>query len=159
MSVKLRLKPKTPKKINSAVKKLINSLGINKIPFYLPLTKVDYSRAGYCFNNCEEYAKNNNVSVVYGWMIWEDRKSNFIEAEFHAIINENGQYKDISPRVSNEEKILFVIDGTRDSGRKEANSWYSWTNIKMFDGIVQEEPKLLEIKEIDSDYSEIIHLS
>ncbi|AMO49469.1 SEC-C metal-binding protein [Enterobacter sp. FY-07] len=159
MSVKLKLKPKTPKKINSAVKKLINSLGINNSPFYLPLTKVDYSRAGYCFNNCEQYAKNNKASVVYGWMIWEDRKSSFIEAEFHAVINENGQYKDISPRVNNEDKILFVIDNSRNSGRKESDSWYSWTNIKIFDGIVQENPKPIEIKELDDDYCEMIHLS
>lgn len=158
MSFNFKLKPKTPKKINSAVKKLIISLGINTLPFYLSLTKVDYSRAGYCFNNCEQYAKNNNASVVYGWMIWEDRKNNFIEAEFHAIISENGQYKDISPRINNEDKILFVIDKSRNSGRKEANSWYSWTNIKIFDGFVREEPKLIEIKELDDDYSEIIYL-
>lgn len=155
----IKLKPKTPKKINAAVKNLIKSLGLVVTPIYLPLTKTDNARAGYCFNNCEQYASENNVNVVYGWMIWEDRKSGFIEAEFHAVVKENHQYKDISPRFNSEDKILFAEDNNRDSGRKDIDSWYSWTNIKVFNDIVKEYPMPIEIKELDDDYSEIIHLN
>ncbi|MFV9066676.1 hypothetical protein ABQ366_02425 [Serratia fonticola] len=158
MSVKMKMKPKTPKKINAAIKKLLNELGVNGTPVYLPLTKVENSRAGYCFNNCEDYIKSNNASTVYGWMFWEDRKSGFTEAEFHAVISDDGKLKDITPRVSNEANILFVSDMHRDCGRKDINSWYSWANIKMFDDVIVEGTHPLEIKELDDDYSEIIRL-
>lgn len=159
MTPKMKLKPKTPKKINSAIKKLLKELGLKDLPVYLPLTKVTGSRAGYCFNNCEDYSKyNNNASIVYGWMFWEDRKNGFTEAEFHAVIKENGVLKDITPRINNESSILFVTDTQRNSGRRNFDSWYSWANIKMFDDIVVEETYPLEIKELDNDYSEIIRL-
>lgn len=156
MSVKM--KPKTPKKINGAIKILLNELGVNSPPIYLPLTKVDNSRAGYCFNNCEDYIKNNNASIMYGWMFWEDKKNRFTEAEFHAVINEDGKLKDITPRINNENNILFVVDMHREHGRKDTDSWYSWDNIKIFDDVILESTCPLIIKELDNDYSEIIRL-
>ena len=159
MSIKLKLKPKTPIKINSTVKNLVKSLGLNTSPVYLKLTKVIGSRAGYCFNNCEEYASKNKCEVIYGWMIWEDRKSEFIEAEFHAVIKENNIIKDISPRFNMEDRILFVEDDTRACGRKETNSWYSWSNIKIFNGIVKENALPIEIIELDDIHSEIVRLT
>ncbi|WP_187506010.1 hypothetical protein [Pantoea agglomerans] len=158
MSIKLSLKPKTPIKINSAIKGLMKYLQLTTSPSYLNLTKVENTRAGYCFNNCEDYASKNNCEVVYGWMIWEDRRNNFIEAEFHAIINEGGLYKDISPRFNMEDKVLFVKDGSRNCGRKEPNSWYSWSNIKIIDGVVRESPMPIEIIELDDIHSEIVYL-
>lgn len=158
MSTRINLKPKTPKKTNSAIKKIIDELKITDSPVYLSLKKVEGSRARYCFNNCEEYVKNNNATIVYGWMFWEDRKKSFTEAEFHAVIEEDGILKDITPRIDDEPKILFVKDAHRDSGRKNPNSWYSWANIKMVDNEITENTHPLEIMELDHYHSEIIRL-
>ncbi|UIN02287.1 hypothetical protein [Yersinia ruckeri] len=91
-------------------------------------------------------------------MFWEDRKNGFTEAEFHSVINEDGKLKDITPRINNEMAILFIPDMQRNCGRKDIDSWYSWANIKMFDDVIIERAHPLEIKELDDDYSEIIHL-
>ncbi|ELD1608204.1 hypothetical protein QXC87_003755 [Escherichia coli] len=158
MTVNLNLKPKTPKKINAAIKTLLTTLNVQNTPQYLSLSKVPNARAGYCFNNCEDYAVEHNVGIVYGWMFWEDRKHDFTEAEFHAVILENGVFKDITPRSTNESRILFVPDMQRNHGRKGTTSWFSWTNIKMIDGRVIENTKPIEIIELDDDYSELIYL-
>lgn len=156
----INLKPKTPKKINGNVKALIRELGINNAkPKFLTYThRSDAYRATYCFNNCEDESKKTGCDVVYGWMIWEDRKKSFIEAEFHSVIKENGQLLDISPRQTSNAKILFVTDKIRSSGRKRQDTWYSYTNLKMHQGSIIEESKECEIVELDEDYSELIIL-
>ena len=154
----INLKPKTPKKINAAIKTLLKTLEVQNTPLYLSLSKAPNARAGYCFNNCEDYANEHSAEIVYGWVFWEDRKHDFTEAEFHAVISENGVVKDITPRFTNEEQILFVPDMQRDHGRKSTTSWFSWTNIKMIDGIIVENTRPIEIVELDDDYSELIYL-
>lgn len=61
MTVKMKLKPKTPKKVNSAIKIILNELDIHESPFYLSFTLSKNSRAGYCFNNCEDYVKSKKA--------------------------------------------------------------------------------------------------
>ncbi|KID56860.1 hypothetical protein JF50_13260 [Pseudoalteromonas luteoviolacea] len=153
----MHLKPKTPKKINGRVKSLIQELNLDhKNSTFLRLTARDKSyRAGYCFNNCELESKKTGAKVVYGWQIWEDPKKSFIEAEFHAVIKENGSLLDISPRQTGEEKILFIEDSLRSSGRKSDDAWYSWTNLKMINGFVAETVKECEVVELDETYSEL----
>lgn len=84
----MHLKPKTPKKINSAVKKLIKELGIfDRKPKYLKYTHRNNNyKHGYCFNNCENEIVVNGGKAVYGWLIWESKKQQFIEAEFHCVL-------------------------------------------------------------------------
>lgn len=153
----MNLKPKTPIKINSSVKMLIQALGLkNSKPIYLPYThRSNNYRATYCFNNCEDEANKTGCEVVYGWMIWEDRKKSFIEAEYHSVIKENGMIFDISPRQTGDTKILFVTDNTRPGGRKRPDTWYSRTNLKMVNGFIAEESKECEIIELDDIHSEL----
>jgi hypothetical protein len=153
----IAVKPKTPKKINANVKALIKELGfgVGK-PKYLNYThRSPTYRATYCFNNCEDEAENTVCEVVYGWMIWEDKKAEFIEAEFHSVIKEDGKLIDISPRQTGEDKILFITDRDRPAGRKRPDTWYSYTNLKMHRGIVAEESRECEIIELDSIHSEL----
>ncbi len=82
-------------------------------------------------------------------------KISFIEAEFHAVIEENGQLIDISPRQSGEKRILFIPDNIRSSGRKRPDTWFSYTNLKMINGHVEEESKECEIVELDEVHSEL----
>lgn len=156
----MNLKPKSPKKVNGRVNAIIKELGLNpKKATFLNFTYKDESyRATYCFNNCENESNKTDCEVVYGWMIWEDTKKSFIEAEFHSVIRQNGQLIDISPRQSGEKKILFIEDSTRPTGRKRPEAWHSRTNLKMINGFVAEEPKEVEIIELDEDYSELRYL-
>ncbi|EJI0325377.1 hypothetical protein ND149_000510 [Salmonella enterica] len=160
MKVNTKITPKTPKKINGSVRFLVRSLGLKTSPMFLPLTMKPNARAGYCFNNCENYVKEYGGDAVYGWMIWEDRKKGFIEAEFHAVVKKDNQYLDITPRYNHEDKILFVEDDIRLSGRMEStpDSWYSWSNIKIIDDYVAEMTRAIQIKELDHEISEVISL-
>ncbi|SUG70234.1 Uncharacterised protein [Salmonella enterica subsp. enterica] len=63
MAVNMKLKPKTPKKVNAAIKNILNELGVKESPVYLPLTLSENSRAGYCFNNCEDYVKSKMLTL------------------------------------------------------------------------------------------------
>lgn len=154
----MNLNPKTPKKVNLAVKKLIAELGINnRSAQYLRYThKSDAYKAMYCFNNCEDEIAKNGGEVVYGWLIWEDRKRSFIESEYHCVIKMGGELLDISPRQNAKEDIvLFIEDTNRDSGRKDPKTWHSWSNLKMISGVVVEPSRRLEVFEIDDVNSEL----
>ncbi|WP_304168786.1 hypothetical protein [Lonsdalea britannica] len=158
MKIKQKITPKTPKKISSSVRFLVRSLGLKTTPMYLPLTKAPNTRAGYCFNNCEDYIKENGGEAIYGWMLWEDRKKGFIEAEFHAVVKKDNRYLDITPRVDYENKILFIEDNARQSGRMNSHSWYSWSNIKIIDNCLEEMTEALQVKELNHEDSLILPL-
>lgn len=153
----MNLKPKTPKKINGRVKEIIRELRLDpNNAIFLDFTLRDESyRATYCFNNCEQEASKTNCEIIYGWMIWEDTKKSFIEAEYHSVIKENGELLDISPRQSGEKKVLFIEDPVRISGRKCSNIWHSRTNLKMINGFTVDESNECEIVELDENYSEL----
>lgn len=156
----MNLKPKPPKKINGRVNAIIKELKLDpKKAVFLGFTKKDDSyRPTYCFNNCEDESNKTGCNIVYGWMIWEDTKKSFIEAEFHSVIKQDGKLLDISPRQSGEKKILFIEDTLRPSGRKRSDAWHSRTNLKMINGVVVDASKEIEVVELDHEYSEIIYL-
>lgn len=157
----IKLKPRTPKKINSAVKKLIKELDIsNEKPKYLKYTHRNNNyKLGYCFNNCENELAVNSGEAVYGWLIWEDKKQQFIEAEFHCVLRVNGELIDITPRDSiSEIEVLFIEDTYRDSGRIDSKNWYSWSNLKMINGTVAEESRKLRVEEIDPINSKLHYI-
>ncbi|WP_350442702.1 hypothetical protein [Proteus mirabilis] len=66
----------------------------------------------------------------------------------------------ITPRYNYEDKILFVEDNIRNSGRMEEHpdSWYSWSNIKIINEYVAEMAEPLQVKELNNEDSEIIPL-
>lgn len=96
--------------------------------------------------------------MVYGWMIWEDRRNEFIEAEFHAVVKINDRFIDITPRVNLEKEILFVEDNIRRSERESSDAWFSYRNIKFRRDDIISHPKQILIKELDDINSEIIDL-
>jgi hypothetical protein len=97
-------------------------------------------KARYCLSNCEAEQNRTGESVVYGWIIWEDRKKYFIEAEFHAVMRQlNGQLRDITPRIDGEARVLYISDPTRTPQRVDERTWRSWTSYKSIQGIIVEE--------------------
>ncbi|MGF2399801.1 hypothetical protein ACQUTF_08135 [Enterobacter cloacae] len=62
-----------------------------------------------CYYNVAKMIEINDGEPVYGWVLWES--SSMIEAEAHCLYrNVDGVVLDITPRVSGEDKILFVPD-------------------------------------------------
>ncbi|MGL5952468.1 MAG: hypothetical protein ACRCZ3_04975 [Providencia rustigianii] len=160
-----KIRSKTPKKkTDKSVQNIIKKLNLTTTPTFISLTNTLNTKEGYCFQNCEQYVKTHGGKAIYGWMIWEDKKAKFIEAEFHAVIKKNGQYIDITPRIDNDEKILFVEDNTRNSGRmkEHSDSWYSWSNFKIINNKILQEAIAEQVKELPNDKNDIfpkcIHL-
>jgi len=128
----------TPKQITKRIRKFINTVGDVDEPVYLPFT---YSSEKYlpkhCLSNCEAESHFSGSPIAYGWLVWEDKKQRFIEAEFHAVIKRNNKYIDITPRVDGEVRVLFVPDRSRVATRLNNREWNTWKNHKSYDGRIE----------------------
>jgi len=136
----------TPSKIGLSVKRFLRIAGLHGFPEYLPFTDLgkDYKK-GYCLNNCELEHLETSCNVVYGWMIWELKKSSYIEAEFHSVVEVGAKLIDITPRIDGEEKILFIRDEFREPKRANEHTWNTWSNIKSQRGKIIEHTKPIQI--------------
>jgi hypothetical protein len=133
------LKPTTPKKISGAIKSFLRKSGLNSKPTYLPfIYKSDQYLAKKCLDNSKHATLNGLGDTVFGWMIWEDKRNKFIEAEFHSVILIDGKLVDITPRVDKEPKVMFVPDYNREP-HSDDRHWYTFTNIKSHNGEIYEE--------------------
>ncbi len=129
----------TPKHISEPIKNFLKTLGITDTPIFLPFTRLSHTyKPMYCLDNCEAENRHKGTEMIFGWMIWEDPSTSFIEAEFHAVIKRSNSLLDITPRVDGENKILFSIDPLRIATRIDSRTWHSWENHKSINGrIVQ----------------------
>lgn len=134
--------------MSGSIRRFLATLETTASPILLPYTAVhaDY-RAGYCLNNCEAETQRSGRPIVFGWVIWEDRKQAFIEAEFHAVIRRGAELLDITPRKDRERVLLFAPDPARSALRIDARTWTTWRNHKAKLGIVFEPTRLLNIEE------------
>ncbi len=152
------VKPRTPKKIDAQVKELIRLLGLKHTnASFLPYThKSDTYRATYCYNNCEDEVATSGGEMVFGWIVWVDKKARFCEAEHHCVVRQDNKLFDISPRQHSSDKlVLFVPDATREGGRIGSNLLRGWSSLKMSEGEIIAHVKKLKIEEIDSVHSAI----
>ena len=141
----------TPKKITKRVIKFCKTLGDVSKPIYLPFTNISEKYlARHCLSNCEAEAHYTGDLIIYGWTIWEERSSKFIEAEFHAVIKRKSSYQDITPRVDGEKKVLFVHDNKRTANRIDNRTWNTWENQKSWNGKI-EKTKPKEMRNIHDD--------
>lgn len=149
------MKQTTPKKISSSIKQFIRDAGLKGKAQYLHYTGIapEYY-AGYCLDNCEAEQMKTNCKIVYGWIIWQDKKRHFIEAEFHAVVKKDDKLVDITPRVDGEAKILFLEDLERKPKRIDDHTWQSWTNIKMQDGNIYEQCQTIKLQNMGLTISE-----
>jgi hypothetical protein len=142
-------KPTTPRKISGSIRRFVQALGTNITPQFLPFTFVSEKYLPrYCLNNCEAEQKANGNRIVFGWVIWENRKQVFVEAEFHAVITQGNTLVDITPRVDGEETILFAPDPARVAERIDARTWRLWTNQKSLLGQIVERTMPIEIEDV-----------
>lgn len=113
----MKLKSTTPINNNTNIKILLRCLNLDENnSTFIKYTKEQYFNAE--IDNCHV---NNMIKqklcggdIVFGWIIWEDKEVNFVEACFHSLWKDNqGNLFDITPRKDGEQIILFVQDNTR----------------------------------------------
>jgi len=97
-------------------------------------------------DNCEAESDRTGQEIVYGWVLWEDRRFGFIEAEFHAVMRHGNTLVDITPRRDGEATVLFVPDAQRAPTRLDPRSWKSFTNIKWLNGRIVEPTEAIVIQ-------------
>ncbi len=147
----------TPKKVSSRINKFLKAMKINSKPVYLPFTFVnDRYLPKHCMSNTECEGKVRDCEIIFGWMIWEDKKNKFIEAEFHSVIKSDGLLIDITPRMDGEEKVLFIQDKNRVPERQDALTWLTWANHKSYQGKIVQALAPITISDVKSNVLQII---
>ena len=150
----------TPKKISTQIKQFLANSGLSRKPIFLLFSHADLAyRPKYCLDNCEAEQIKIGCEVVYGWVIWENRRRRFIEGEFHSVVRKNGGLADVTPRVDLERRVLFVEDPNRKPKRIDESTWQTWTNIKSRNGKIIEECREIRIRNLGPTVSEFRALS
>lgn len=121
----------TPSRLTKGIRRFLRLLDAGGTPIWLPFafTSTDY-KVRYCLSNCEAESRRTGSQMVFGWMIWEARAQDFIEAEFHSVIRRGGYLWDVTPRLDGEKLVLFVPDLKRTAERVDERTWRTWTNFK-----------------------------
>lgn len=135
----IRLNLMSPKTITEGVKKILNHLCLQeKDAEYLEFTKPKkFTPAPIeCHLNVWVQCNKEGGSAVSGWMIAEDPKHHFVEAQYHTVwISPSGKLVDITPRQDKEKKVLFVPDYARPlkfNVSPDGNTiFFIYTNCKM----------------------------
>jgi len=136
------MKQTTPTKLTSPLYKLIRYLGLDpKTVVWLPLTtETDFVPETFnCLINTMIKKKMMGGQIVFGWILWFERKSKFAEAEFHCVWqpDDASSLIDITPRVDGEQKVCFVPDPQRICHldlSKHSPITHIYENVKMRDG-------------------------
>jgi hypothetical protein len=140
------MKPSTPKEVTPSIREFLKDIGLQSEPIYLKFTNMSpiYSQR-YCLDNCEMEQARSKCEIVYGWVIWEEPETYFVEAEYHSVVNINGELIDITPRIDGEKNILFVQDLSRKPTRINYCTWKTWSNIKSIAGQIYENTECIAI--------------
>jgi hypothetical protein len=84
-------------------------MSLSGSPYYVPVVPEPFAEVDACFPNVAQKQKEVGGEMILGWAIWENEF--MIEAEFHGIWqSQSGQQVDITPKLNNESRILFVTD-------------------------------------------------
>ena len=126
----------TPRRITNSIKRFLSTLDIASQPQFIRYTAIPSAgyAAGQALENCEKESARTGDPIVFGWLIWEDRKQAIIEAEFHAVIRRAGELVDITPRANNEQTLLFAVDQQRSGKRENNGAWQTWCAHKWVGG-------------------------
>jgi hypothetical protein len=110
--------PKTHKdgKLFTLTKRFCKSINGNS-PVFLPFTDMNLTGDGFgggeCHSNVEWLVRQRGGRAQFGWCIWQE-STRILDAEFHCVwINTTGEMLDVSPRLGNEEFMLFLPDDVR----------------------------------------------
>ncbi|PYE87560.1 SEC-C metal-binding domain-containing protein [Phyllobacterium leguminum] len=102
----------TPKTVSAEVRAFCQHISPDHEPTYVPVSPDAGALPSECFNNVASKVERDGGTLVYGWLIWEWPRV-FVEAEHHAVWEQDGVLTDITPYVNDERQILFLPDPTR----------------------------------------------
>jgi hypothetical protein len=128
----------SPTSINAAVKSILKVLNLNEND----LVFLDYEKPSKftpspndCHLNVWVQCNYEGGGAISGWMIAEDAKHGFIEAQFHTVwLSLSGELKDITPRMDGEKTIMFFPDPVRKISffdHEGSTAICSYNNVKM----------------------------
>ncbi|AXO73559.1 TPA: hypothetical protein ACNINJ_004689 [Klebsiella pneumoniae] len=131
--------PTTPSVMSnnvSVITKKINPKGDIKAKYFTytnPVTFSPYEQE--CYYNVARMIREHGGEAIYGWVLWES--DIMIEGEAHCLYKDlSGNVFDITPRVSGEEKILFIEDSRLNVSLKHIKgarfSMIQHTNPQLF---------------------------
>lgn len=108
----------TPERLDEAVLQLLHVLGVAPSDArWLEFTAPDgfTPEIVQCHVNVWAHWKRNpGGGAVAGWVIWQAKAANFVEAEFHSVwCDPKGNLIDVTPRKDGERYVLFVPDSLR----------------------------------------------
>lgn len=145
-----------PENIDSQLKRLITFLGLNEAEFclleYRKESKFE-AEIDNCHLNVLIKCNMDEGNFCFGWMFVQDKSQNYVEAQFHCVWRSpEGNLVDITPRIFNMERIMFIPDYSRRIQLKKINGLPS---IITFDNVNNKVPEIkrvgihLETKLID----------
>src|SRR6185369_5884694 len=117
-------RPLVPRSNAAAVVKLCQSLAPRRLPLYLDWEPTRGALVSECFENVARAVEAHGGNALDGWIIWETLPGVMIEAEFHAVWeDELGAYHDITPKaLPGHDRVLFLPDDMRAyAGRQVDN--------------------------------------
>lgn len=133
----------SPNAINAAVKSILSVLNLDESEVSF-LEYVDPCNFNPGHNDCHlnvwVQCNYEDGSPVSGWMISEDPKHGFIEAQFHTVwCSPDGELQDITPRLDKEKTIMFFPDRNREITffeHKNGVAINTYDNVKMLNNMV-----------------------
>jgi hypothetical protein len=112
-----RLRPESPSRVNTRVLPLIEYLGLDsESTVSLPLTRPRgfTPEVQNCHLNVWVASRAEGGAPQHGWILAQDVRHNFAEAIFHTVWRRStGALVDVTPRLDNEKRVLFIPDPDR----------------------------------------------
>jgi hypothetical protein len=137
----LHLSPTTPKRVDPRVRQLLVALDLPEtqatwLPLHRP--KKFSPERNECHINAWIQMKYEGGTTCTGWMIWQDRAADFLEAQFHTVWRDSaGLLRDVTPRQDKERLALFVPDAQREvrlTNYDGAPAIITFDNVRMKNG-------------------------
>lgn len=102
--------PLTPILDSQSVEIIKEKINSHFEPQYINVFPIKNAPLQECFDTVDTYITEHGGTRVLGWTLWE-LPGLFIEAEFHAVWESpTGDMKDLTPRPSPTNRILFIRD-------------------------------------------------
>jgi len=125
----------TPRRISEKIADYCKELTGNEASYHA-VTPDSSSIVGLCFHNVEDHINQFGGEVQYGWAIWEFPNI-FLTAEFHAVVNQDGKFIDVTPQSLGEKRILFTPSDSPKPTAFTENEFLPLVNHPMIEKFIQ----------------------
>jgi hypothetical protein len=106
---------------NTHLSKLLMLVDASHEPIYVDIITESSAVVSDCFNIVARKVQKEGGKLIFGWQVWLTR--HIIEAEAHAVWeNPEGELIDVTPKLINISRILFLEDENRNYVGKQIDS-------------------------------------